>query len=583
MEIFFDTETTGLKPGEDEILSMAIVDGKGKVLFDKRFRPEHHAEWPEAMKFNRITPESVANCDAFRDWAGEIRAIFEDADAVYGYNVGYDLGMVRAMGIEPPEGCRVHDTMRDFAELYGMPNTDPKRPGAWKWQSLSAAAGAISHKWTGAAHGALADTLATLSVQRWCDERREEARGLAHERLVFDRDAYDDDLAAELIAEREGISEAEVRAKYSASELWEEAADARDMDYDLEVGALESFVSGGRSAGQGQRNPNEGNHLIVKGSVGRWDGPKRGMAVYKNVADALDCSSSRFGLGNVFADCEIDKIFDVNGHLHVSGHHHDGAVSVEVRQLTAAGETLLGAGRDLEALWADDDLSEPPRFMEREYGCPAIEYEGKDDHVKLDACRDFFLSTEDPDIKDLLAFHDLDPDMGLRTYTLSGTNVGVSLPSYYAVSPEKRVPRVGEDVHGVLEETLHNLLDNGADADTVCRIMGLVQRDKLDEDDLESGEYVEIDQGYCTLGLIESWKTVPESKATVCFSLEEADERGRGAAAREVCASSWLTAHPARNPSLSAQMDKATRACEQDRDRPAAPEKAQAQGTGKEH
>lgn len=81
-------------------------------------------------------------------------------------------------------------------------------------------------------------------------------------------------------------------------------------------------------------NPYGGNHIFVAGSVERWDDTIPVITVYKNFAAATDCSPSRFGQGNVFADCEIQKVWDENGTLYLAGAHHDGRVSVEMRQLT---------------------------------------------------------------------------------------------------------------------------------------------------------------------------------------------------------------------------------------------------------
>lgn len=46
--------------------------------------------------------------------------------------------------------------------------------------------------------------------------------------------------------------------------------------------------------------------------------------------------------GEDFADCEIQKVWDENGTLYLAGAHHDGRVSIEMRQLTDAGERLWG-------------------------------------------------------------------------------------------------------------------------------------------------------------------------------------------------------------------------------------------------
>lgn len=114
---------------------------------------------------------------------------------------------------------------------------------------------------------------------------------------------------------------------------------------------------------------------------------------------ATDCSPSRFGQGNVFADCEIQKVWDENGTLYLAGAHHDGRVSVEMRQLTDEGERLweqldyedylpldgltamgkhyeLGdENRFVHDLYNSPELCATPRYVEQSFGCPSEEYE----------------------------------------------------------------------------------------------------------------------------------------------------------------------------------------------------------------
>lgn len=114
---------------------------------------------------------------------------------------------------------------------------------------------------------------------------------------------------------------------------------------------------------------------------------------------ATDCSPSRFGQGNVFADCEIQKVWDENGTLYLAGAHHDGRVSVEMRQLTDAGERLWGQldyedylpldgltamgkhyelgdeNRFVHDLYNSPELCAAPRYVEQSFGCPSEEYE----------------------------------------------------------------------------------------------------------------------------------------------------------------------------------------------------------------
>lgn len=175
----------------------------------------------------------------------------------------------------------------------------------------------------------------------------------------------------------------------------------RKLDYEEEIAALTDYFDGEPSVMSSVVSENAGNPVIVSGTVGRWDGTRSGLTVYKCFEDALDTSPSRFGGDNVFADCEIQKVWDENGSLFVHGAHHDGSVTVEMRQLTDFGIeayevieevadawvddpfTIAGKHYDgseqsvIEAmhdLWDNPALAQPPRYMERAFGCPVEEY-----------------------------------------------------------------------------------------------------------------------------------------------------------------------------------------------------------------
>ena len=175
LTIVFDTETTGVSPQRDEILSLSVIDGDGRVLWDRLYRPSQAIEWPRAEAVNHITPESVALCPEIREDQRELSELFLSADSVIGYNVSFDLGFLASAGINPRESAEIHDTMLDFAELRGVRDTSRRHPGEWKWHKLTEAADFIAYDWGDeAAHGSLADARATLAVQRWCDRRRQE-------------------------------------------------------------------------------------------------------------------------------------------------------------------------------------------------------------------------------------------------------------------------------------------------------------------------------------------------------------------------------------------------------------------------
>ena len=79
--LVFDTETTGFR-SDDEVLTLAVVDGTGKTLVDGMYAPVRKSAWPEAEKINRISPAMVADCAPIRAHQAElIRSVVRYADA----------------------------------------------------------------------------------------------------------------------------------------------------------------------------------------------------------------------------------------------------------------------------------------------------------------------------------------------------------------------------------------------------------------------------------------------------------------------------------------------------------------------
>lgn len=155
------TETTGLHPNgsdPDEILTISIIGRDGSVLLDERFRPTVKTEWPHASAVNGIYPEDVADLPTIETAIPRLREIFAGAYEVIGYNVGFDLGFLSAVGVRPREDARITDTMKEFTWFMG------------RRYKLVDAADHIGYEWTGRAHGSLADALATLAVQRWLEQ-----------------------------------------------------------------------------------------------------------------------------------------------------------------------------------------------------------------------------------------------------------------------------------------------------------------------------------------------------------------------------------------------------------------------------
>ena len=166
--ICLDTETTGVRPTVDEVLTLSIVGADGEVLLDRLFKPERTKEWPRASQINGIYPEDVEECDPIGDSVDEINAILAEADEIVGYNLSFDLDFLENAGITArPPHAKLIDVMPTFAQIYG--DWNPRRRD-YRWQKLTTAADFIGHEWTGAAHGSLADARATLAVHEWCEE-----------------------------------------------------------------------------------------------------------------------------------------------------------------------------------------------------------------------------------------------------------------------------------------------------------------------------------------------------------------------------------------------------------------------------
>lgn len=115
--LVLDTETTGLDPETDELLQIAIVEYDGDGRFSSFFRPYRHREWPEAMKVNHITPGAVSLCHHAEAYRDTIQRILDSAAALVGYNVGFDLAFLEAIGVVIPP-VPVCDVMRDLEEIW---------------------------------------------------------------------------------------------------------------------------------------------------------------------------------------------------------------------------------------------------------------------------------------------------------------------------------------------------------------------------------------------------------------------------------------------------------------------------------
>lgn len=99
------------------------------------------------------------------------------------------------------------------------------------------------------------------------------------ERIVFDEDLYYGDEGEEMaindLMERDGLTEGEVREDFTDDEIFNHQMEMKDFNYEEEMRALAAFFNGEKSNMSDFVNPYGGNHILVSGSFGRWNGTCR--------------------------------------------------------------------------------------------------------------------------------------------------------------------------------------------------------------------------------------------------------------------------------------------------------------------
>ena len=120
--VVIDTETTGLDPDADEILSLAIVDGNGTRRFYSAFKPSRHLNWPDAQAVNGISPSMVKFAPRIEEKTKEIQEILgSDNVLVVGYNVGFDLDFL-SRAIRTTNDLHVVDVMKLYRQYFSHAN-----------------------------------------------------------------------------------------------------------------------------------------------------------------------------------------------------------------------------------------------------------------------------------------------------------------------------------------------------------------------------------------------------------------------------------------------------------------------------
>ena len=159
--LFFDLELTGVY-NYDEILSVSIMDGTGRMLMDTLVRPTHRRKWKETEKIHGITPEMVADAPTLEELTPEIKRLFAGADKIIAYGIATDYSHIKYIydteaerqALRRKTGCAAIEYTRYVQEHH------PELTHL----SLSDAMETLGLSWDGTAHTSVADTIACAKV-----------------------------------------------------------------------------------------------------------------------------------------------------------------------------------------------------------------------------------------------------------------------------------------------------------------------------------------------------------------------------------------------------------------------------------
>lgn len=159
--LFFDLELTGVYD-HDEILSISITDGNGKIIMDTLVKPAHKKKWKQTEKIHGITPDMVADAPSLDDLIPTIKEIFENADVLIAYGVSTDYSHIKYIYDTEAEREALHKKTRcasiEFVRFQSEHYPDLVHA------SLSDAMALLEIEWDGVAHTSIADTIGCAKV-----------------------------------------------------------------------------------------------------------------------------------------------------------------------------------------------------------------------------------------------------------------------------------------------------------------------------------------------------------------------------------------------------------------------------------
>ena len=169
--ICLDLGTTGPNPVEDEIVAIAIVDWKGNVVHEGKYRPSRRELWQAASEVNGVAPDNQIDLPSFFDDQEKIREIIWGADEVIVYNAARIMRFLEYNDAAPSSGTRVTDTMYEYCRWLGKANHDSN---CLAHIELLDAVERIGYACKNSPREPATNALACLAVQKWIERQRHE-------------------------------------------------------------------------------------------------------------------------------------------------------------------------------------------------------------------------------------------------------------------------------------------------------------------------------------------------------------------------------------------------------------------------
>ncbi|SDB96446.1 3'-5' exonuclease [Geotoga petraea] len=138
--LVFDTETTGLHPGNICQLSYIINNEKEEIAKNFFFTVDYIE--PGAKRVHGFTEEKLIELSGgstFKDFLPEIEEDFKRVDTIIAHNINFDLRFLKAEFENYGKEFNYNNSMcsmRRFTDICKIPNYNNRGLGRFKWPSL---------------------------------------------------------------------------------------------------------------------------------------------------------------------------------------------------------------------------------------------------------------------------------------------------------------------------------------------------------------------------------------------------------------------------------------------------------------